>query len=469
MFIQYYRETNQNSVLSELFKRIHKIYSNTWLPKLGHKWQETIEKSGGWYYGSMSQTQFFERDVKSRYLEKSNKLFVIISDGLRYECGKALNDLFNEEVRFTSTLEYQVTNLPSYTQLGMAAMLPHKELSLGEGESILADGISTIGVQGRQKILQTNSGVNAAAITAEDLMRMSSKSTDAQNLIQQNDLIYVYHNRIDKLGDDKTTEDKVIEASRDEIAFLVEVVKKIANMNGTHMIITSDHGFIYQHEDLLESDFTDAQIEGTIHRDSRRYVIGENLTHNQNVMKFNARELNIHSDQEILLPKGIIRLRKQGSGSRYVHGGMSLQETVVPVLFIAKKRSDTVSKVEIDIINKTSNRITTNIHTVKFYQKDPVGKKYIARSIKSYFAIIDGDELEMKVISDVFNFTFDLTSERSEEREVQKRFTLSTNISRSTNVYLVIEEKVEKSSKWIIISKFPYTLSLAMKNDFDDF
>jgi hypothetical protein len=186
-------------------------------------------------------------------------------------------------------------------------------------------------------------------------------------------------------------------------------------------------------------------------------------------MKFNARELHIHSDREILLPKGIIRLRKQGSGSRYVHGGMSLQETVVPVLFIARKRTDTVSKVEIDIINKTNNRITTNIHTVKFYQKEPVGRNTIARTIKSYFAVIEGDEQERKVISDVFNYTFDLTSERSEEREVQKRFTLSTKIRNSDNVFLVIEERVEKSNKWITLSKFNYRLSLAMENDFDDF
>ena len=73
------------------------------------------------------------------------------------------------------------------------------------------------------------------------------------------------------------------------------------------------------------------------------------------------------------------------------------------------------------------------------------------------------------MISDVFNYTFDLTSERSEEREVQKRFTLSTNIRSSDNVYLIIEERVEKSDKWVTLSKFNYRLSLAMKNDFDDF
>ena len=153
----------------------------------------------------------------------------------------------------------------------------------------------------------------------------------------------------------------------------------------------------------------------------------------------------------------------------YVHGGSTLQETVVPVLFIARKRADTVSKVEIDILNKTNNKITTNIHTVKYYQLQAVGAKYIARTIKSYFAVIDDVEENKQIISDVFNYTFDMTTDRTEEREIQNKFTLSTSIKRSSNVYLVVEEKVDKANKWITISKFPYTLSLAMENDFDGF
>jgi len=469
LFIQHYRETIQNSVLSSLYQLIHKIYSNTWLPALSEKWQTVIDKNKDWYNGSQSQTKFFNRDVKSKYLEKGNKLFVIISDGFRYECGRVLHDMFNEEVRFTSELSYQVTNLPSYTQLGMASLLPHTDLSFGEGESVFADGKSTQGIQSRQKILTDNLTQRATAINAEALMSLSPKGTEAQTLIQNNDLIYVYHNRIDKVGDEKTTEEKVIDASKEEILFLIELVKKIANMNGNHIIITADHGFVYQNQELLESDFTDAQIEGTIHKDSRRYVLGKNLNHNQNVVKFTSQSLKIASDVEVLIPKGMTRLRKQGSGSRYVHGGATLQETVVPVLFIARKRSDTVSKVEIDIINKANNKITTNIHTVKYYQLQAVGVKFIARTIKSYFAVIDDVEENKQIISDVFNYTFDLTSDRTEEREIQNKFTLSTSIKRSSNVYLVVEEKVDKTNKWITISKFPYSLSLTMENDFDGF
>ncbi|MFA6887579.1 MAG: hypothetical protein WCQ65_11515, partial [Fermentimonas sp.] len=237
--------------------------------------------------------------------------------------------------------------------------------------------------------------------------------------------------------------------------------------NGTNMIITADHGFIYQNEVLEESDFSDAQIIGDIDKGTRRYFIGSNLEHNQNVFKLNARELNIDSDKEVLIAKGMQRLRKQGSGSRYVHGGATLQETVVPLLLVSKERVDTISKVDVDILNKSNNRITTNIHTVKFYQMQAVSERFVARTVKAYFALIENNE--KTVISDSFTFTFDLTNDRTEEREVNNRFTISTPLKRSTNVYLVLEEKVEKSDKWIQISKFPYRLSLLMDNDFDEF
>lgn len=469
LFLQNYRETSQNNALNALYQRVHKIYSNTWLLRLSDKWQEVIDQQKEWYFGVNSQKMFFKRDIQAQYLEKKTKVFVVISDALRYECGISLHESFQSESRFSSKLAYQVTGLPSYTQLGMASLLPHKTLSFGEGDEILINGKSTKGSQPRKKVLEEHSKVRATTILAEDLMKIASKSEEAKTLVQDHDLVYVYHNRIDKLGDDKTQEEKVIEAARDEIEYLVDVVKKITNMNGVHVVITSDHGFIYQNEVLEESDFADANVKGEVIRDNRRFVLGKNLTYNNNVVKFSAESLSIKSDVDILIPKGINRLRKQGSGSRYVHGGATLQEVVVPVLFIAKKRVDTVSKVNIDVLNKTNNRITTNIHTIKFYQEQPISESVLPRSVKSYFATYGENESDKKIISDVISYTFDSESKRAEEREVVKKFTFSTSQKSGTNAFLILEEKVEGTNKWNIISKYPYTLKIGQENDFDDF
>jgi hypothetical protein len=159
-------------------------------------------------------------------------------------------------------------------------------------------------------------------------------------------------------------------------------------------------------------------------------------------------------------------LRKQGSGSRYVHGGATLQEVVVPILYVARKRADTVTKVEVDIL-KGSNKITTNIHRIKFFQQKPVGMGIVPRVIKSYFCVVEGDR--KKIISDVFSYTFDSEATRAEDREVENKFTISTELRKSTSVYFIIEERVDRSNLWNVLLKIPYTLNLAMENDFDEF
>lgn len=467
LFIDHYRMTKQNNVLADLFNTVHKAYSNRWLLHQSGQWQSTIERENGWYRGSKSQTNFFGKWVKQKFLEKDRKLFVVISDALRYENGEELHQRFSEEARFSSQLDYQVTGLPSYTQLGMASLLPHEELALGEGDLILADGKSTSGSGNRKKLLEEHSGVRATVIGAEDLMKLQSKGQEAKDLVQWHDLIYIYHNRIDKVGDDKTSEDKVIEAAREEIDFLVDLAKKISNMNGTHVLFTSDHGYIYQHEVLDQSDFTDAEITGETIKENRRFVIGKDLKHKKNVVKFHASELGLNNDLDVLIPKGINRLRKQGAGSRFVHGGAALQEVVVPIVWASKKKADTVEKVSIEVLNKSNNRITTNIHTVRFYQTEPIGKGIIPRQVKAYFAL--EDQGEFKPLSDIFNYRFDNESTKSEEREVVNKFTLSTSLRNSQSVYLILEERVEGTNQWNAIHKYPYSLTLAMENDFDDF
>jgi uncharacterized protein (TIGR02687 family) len=467
LFIDHYRMTKQNKVLNGLYNTIHKAYSNTWLVNQSSKWQSAIEKSQSWYDGLKKQRNFFKNWVKREFIDKDKKVFVVISDALRFENGEELHQRFVEENRFTSQLDYQVSGLPSYTQLGMASLLPHDELALDSGDLILADGKSTAGAANRKKILEEKSGVRATVIGAEELMKLNSKSDKAKDLVKGHDLIYIYHNRIDKVGDDKTSEDKVIEAAREEINFLVDVAKKISNMNGTHILFTSDHGYIYQHEVLEKSDFADAEISGKTTKENRRFVIGEKLKHNNTVVKYAASDVGLNNELEVLIPKGINRLRKQGAGSRFVHGGASLQEVVVPIVWASKKKADTVEKVTIDVLNKSSNRITTNSHTVRFYQTDPIGNGIIARQVKAYLAIEKNDELTS--ISDIFNYRFDSESQKTEEREVIQHFKLSTSVMTSQSVYLIISEQVEGTNKWNVISKYPYSLTLAMENDFDDF
>jgi uncharacterized protein (TIGR02687 family) len=465
-FIWSYRKTSQNKILADLADKVEKVYSNDWLLIYNNNWQGVIDKLSSWSTELLtSQKHFYNTHVKP-VIDKKQRLFVIISDAFRYECGAELSKRLQSENRYEATISHMVASLPSYTQLGMASLLPHKELSFQDGSDlVLIDGMSTSGVQGRSKILEINSEARATAIKAEDFMKMNS-AKEGRDFVKKHDLIYIYHNRIDKTGDDKTTEDKVFEAVEEEFVFLMEMLKKINNMNGYNMIITSDHGFIYQHNELQESDFSESNYTGEIWKENRRFVLGKSLSNDTATKLFKGTELDINTEVDVLIPKSINRLRVKGAGSRFIHGGASLQEIVIPLIKITKTRQDTTTQVDIDII-KSTDRITTNILAVSFIQTDLVSDQVLPRSVRAVIRAEDGEEL-----SDQFKYNFDIEVGSERQREVKHQFFMSSKANskyKNQRVKLVIEEPVDGTSKWKQYKEYYYTLNISFTNDFDDF
>jgi hypothetical protein len=61
---------------------------------------------------------------------------VVISDALRFEVAHELVQITNSKNRFKATIEGMLGVLPSYTALGMAALLPHKSLAYKVSNSV---------------------------------------------------------------------------------------------------------------------------------------------------------------------------------------------------------------------------------------------------------------------------------------------------------------------------------------------
>ena len=117
-----YRNTPHQKVLYKLYQKVQKVYSNDWLLHFNDNWQQTLDNTAGWVTNSkQSQYNFFNNYVKP-VIDKKQRLFVIISDALRCENGWALWSEIQRKKRYEATLDYMITNLPSYTQLGMASL-----------------------------------------------------------------------------------------------------------------------------------------------------------------------------------------------------------------------------------------------------------------------------------------------------------------------------------------------------------
>ena len=448
-------------LLKPLNSKIEDVYLNSYLRELNDNWQSFAET-----YTTTSpiphQQQFYNSKVEP-YLQKKKKVFVIISDAMRYECGVELTSLIlaenKKKDRFSATISSMVSSLPSYTQLGMASLLPHKQLSIqNKNDIVFVDDKSSSGIVNRDKILKSYDE-NAMAIGYETLLKY--KRDEGRALVKNASVVYIYHDEIDKMGE--KNEIKTFDAVNSTFLSIIKIIKQISNFNGSNILITSDHGFLYTNQATQESEFCKVKMQGAI-KQNRRFIIGQNLESGTCVSKYSGVDLGIDGDNEYLIPKSINKIRVQGGGNRFVHGGATLQELVIPLIEVnIGKGKKEIRQVNVDII--PIRNISTNSVNISFYQSEIVDEKTKPITLKISFQSLDG-----VVLSDEFKHTFNSTEKYATNRETKFKmsFKQSINEYNNQNIKLVAKRVLEGSSETPIYKELEVKLALSFFNNFDD-
>jgi uncharacterized protein (TIGR02687 family) len=459
-FVYAARTAEYPKPLEPLRTQIEKRYINKFVYELGNAWQQQVDQVDHWRSVVVgSQAGFYARYVDPLVRDGDKKAVVIISDALRYEVADELGSRIRQEDRFDASLEAVLGVLPSYTQLGMAALLPHSSLQHSpDAKSVLADDLPTNGTALRGKLLEQ---VGGTAILAEDFKALTAEQR--RELYKANRVLYVYHNRIDATGDKPGTERQVFEAVDDTLRDLVDLVKKLASANATNIFITADHGFLFQDEGLADAFFLSTQPQGDdLKVVKRRYVLGRGLKADNAFATFDAAQLGLQGDLQVQIPKSIHRLRLAGGGSRFVHGGATLQEIVVPVLAVNKKRKSDTRPVNVEVWPE-SDKITTGQVVVRTFQSEPVSDKVQPRALRAGLYV--GETL----ISNLVDLTFDQTSDDKRDRYQSARMLLTQDANDYNNraVEFRLEERIPNTNQWRVYAKAVYTLKRSFASDFD--
>ena len=463
-FIYALKKSGQMTLLNSLVDTIESLYTNRFLVPLAIQWQGQVDLMDKWSVPDVTQQrQFYDRWVKP-YTNQGKKICVIISDAFRYEAGVEMASRINSENKYQASLDHLLSALPSYTQLGMASLLPSGgDIAISEKDATVSiGGISTQGTANRDKLIKAAIGDNACATQAKSILEMTQG--EGRDLFKNNDVIYIYHNRIDHTGDKMQSEGEAFDATQQTFEDLMTLVKKLAAYNASNILITADHGFIYQNRPLEESDFLTADVQGDVHYRDRRFLLGTQLSAPESMKVFSPSQLDLKGDVHAAIPKGIQRLRLSGSGSRFVHGGATLQEVIVPVISINKKRKDDIATVEVDLLRGGTNIISTGQLSVTLYQSGPVSDKLKLRELRCGIYSNLG-----QLISDVHNVRMDLTSDSARERELKLRFILTQEADSENNqdVILKLEEPVLGTNQYTEYKHLKYTIRRSFTTDFD--
>jgi len=459
-----------NSDLHDLFthvmEKVEGLYTNWFLGQLGGNWSsvcsEELQK-----YGRIleipQQTDFY----KSRIANADSRVFVVISDALRYEVAASLAEQLRRETQADVKLQDVQGIFPTITKFGMAALLPHKELEVelhGEVLKVMADGVST-DASYRDKVLKNANG-NSVAIKFNDLV--SAKRADRSAMVKGMDVVYIYHDTIDEAS--HTADTMVFPACDDAIQELKNLAKIICNDFGaTHILFTADHGFLYTYSPLTEDDKIDqSDFVNRIVEYGRRFAIMMKDSNPDYLQK--VQFLEGKSEYDAFAPKENVRIKKLGGGLNFVHGGISLQEMVVPVIdyhFLRnqskeyqrnQKKYDT-KPVEVSLLSAT-HKVSNMIFSLNFYQKEPVGDNREAATYQLYFTDSSG-----KQISDITKIIADKTSDNGQERTFRCSFNLkSQNYDNKEIYYLVIADE-----DGLVVSREEFQIDIAFAVEEFDF
>ena len=459
-----------NSDLHDLFRsvmeKVEGLYKNWFLGQLGGNWSSVCSEELA-KYGRILEVPQQADFYKNRVESADNRVFVVISDALRYEVAASLTEQLRRETQADVQLESIQGIFPTITKFGMAALLPHKELEVelhGDVLKVMVDGVSTDAGY-RDKVLKSVKP-NSVAVKYNNLV--SAKRAERSEMVKGMDVVYIYHDTIDEAS--HTADTMVFPACDDAIQELKNLTTIICNDFGaTHILFTADHGFLYTYSPLTEDDKIDRMgFINHIVEYGRRFAIMKKGSDPDYLQK--VQFLEGQSEYDAFTPKENVRIKMNGSGLNFVHGGISLQEMVVPVIdyhFLRnqskqyqrnKKKYDT-KPVEVSLLSAT-HKVSNMIFSLNFYQKEPVGDNREAAVYQLYFTDSNG-----KQISDVAKIIADKTSDNGQERTFRCSFNLKAlKYDNKEIYYLVIAD-----ADGLVVSREEFQIDIAFAVDEFDF
>jgi uncharacterized protein (TIGR02687 family) len=442
----YYDRTSKTDEYMTLAGEIEYLYGEEWMMKLVQKWEGSVADENWTATKHPMLSEFYEKHL-SPLDDKKDRVFVIVSDGLRYEVAKEIA----EQPKLAATggdvsTGFVLSLLPSITPVGMAASLPHDKLEF-DGTSVLADGAKT-DASSRDKVLKSANKDNLA-IRFEDVRAM--KKSEWKPFFSGKKYVYIYHDKIDITGEhDDMATFAACDSSVREITDLIADLH--TTFSGVNVLVTADHGFFYE-TGTVESRRKMPKIPEA-DKQKARYAIS--VAPDKNALNFRLSDMFAGNTKYISTPHANVVFAKQGGVGRYYHGGALPQEVIVPVLnFKSSRTSVARDKVNITYVG-ISLKITNSITYLTFRQNEPVSTEKVATRYKAWFEDVEGAK-----ISDEVTIIADSTEKDAGAREYREKFVFAARTyTPESYYYLVIRDDNDVET-----DRIAFKVDIAITND----
>ena len=268
--------------------------------------------------------QLFSK-VVAPLLESGAKVAYFLVDSLRYELGVEIEKQLSDKLKVA--LVPVCAQLPTYTEVGMASLMPDAE----SGLSIVQQGdkfVTTLGgavataPATRFAYLQARKGDQCADIDLEELIRKKKPK-----IPDKTKLLVVRTRDIDTIA--HGSPHQVLDIIPALVRQIIRGLAKVAELEFDTAVIATDHGFVLIHEQ--EAGNLAPKPPGNWLIEKPRCLLGSGEADTQNIV-FDAKDVGIPGEvKNYAVPKALVPYSR---GQVYYHEGLSLQECVLPCLTI---------------------------------------------------------------------------------------------------------------------------------------
>ncbi|MDR3577967.1 MAG: PglZ domain-containing protein [Anaerolineaceae bacterium] len=323
---------------------------------------DTLEVEGWPPENILRQSQVFDRLIAPA-LANREKVAYFLADALRFEMGR---DLAQALVSVGSVeMSSLAASLPTITSVGMAALLPGADGAL-ELREIGDDLVPFIGerrlknLPERLSYLQERYGDRMVSVEISEFLSLTT-AAQREKKLKNADLVIVRDSRIDSMGETVPLR----EARRymsDLLGDLKTAALQMARLGYCYQVITADHGHVLLPE-ILPGDVVASTPNGDWTWSKRRFLLGRQVRESAGTRVFNARKLGMSGDiSELVVPNGF---GVYSAGSGYFHGGLSLQECILPLIVLRANPPTTAGAPEEVRLSYRNPQFTSRVLGIK--------------------------------------------------------------------------------------------------------
>jgi hypothetical protein len=299
------------------------------LERMATGFVKALQSSGWQVEGVLRQEEVFKKHV-SRH---SEPVAYLLADAMRFEMGVELGRLIDAVGATAVRIDPAVAVAPTITELGMAALSPGAEQSFSvaetsEGITGIISGKALVGSKARMDYAK--GAIPALVEMTMDRLLHDLTTNGLAEEIRDAPIVIVRSQEIDGIGEGLPSgvAQKVMGTILEDFR---SGVQRLADAGIRHFVVAADHGHVFgqRRGDDMKIDPPKGGTTVDLHR---RCWVGRGGDTPSSCVRLTASDLGYGgTDLELVVPKGM-GIFKAGGSPAFHHGGLSLQELIIPVV-----------------------------------------------------------------------------------------------------------------------------------------